>query len=108
MYRSLMGSQRFSERTRLGGGGTCRRRNRLTAWEATRQISGEAIAGGVTLAFKPWKEIDGAEEYCKTLSADVLANWGILYCGGAGAVEKQLHRTAAEYRLDLHSEAFAW
>ena len=122
-YRSKMGSGRFRQRGLRGGDGCSFRRRTpqhsqrrlgedelpvLSRGTGQRRLSAEAIAGGVTLAFQPWNDIAHADEYCKALSDDCKANWGIMYCGGANAIEKQLRRTAAEYELDFHSEAFAW
>ena len=94
----------FRRRPVMPSIGETRRHNNCTSF-VRRNIS---MGAGMTLAFQPWEEIDCADEYVKKLSTDALANWGILYCGGANAIEKQLRHTAAEYDLDLHSEAFSW
>ena len=60
-------------------------------------------------ACRPWEKNDMAAKYVKGLSKRrVLSTWGILYCGGSPAVEKELKEISKEYQIKLNSESFAW
>ena len=60
---------------------------------------------------KPWEkgeETEKAIEFCKDQEKAVLSTWGMLYCGGAPAVEKQLTEISKKYKIALNSESFSW
>lgn len=39
---------------------------------------------------------------------EVLASWGLLYCGGNIHIERDLKRVSKNYLLDLNTECFKW
>ena len=60
---------------------------------------------------KPWEKGEETEEaikFCKCQQEAVLDTWGMLYCGGAPAVEKQLKEISKKYKIALNSESFSW
>ena len=67
------------------------------------------IEKSLVVGFKPWETQNGAEDYVKALDKNlVLSTWGILYCGGAQAVEKAIRDLSDEYDIDAHIESFRW
>ncbi|CAB9527003.1 NADPH oxidase 4 [Seminavis robusta] len=82
------------------------RRRRSSASEFVGNMMEDA-----SLAFQPWDEdllAEEAENFLQNLAPEILQSWGILYCGGANKIEKQLKKTSERYGLDLHSESFSW
>ena len=60
---------------------------------------------------KPWEkgeETKKAIKFCKHQEEAVLSTWGMLYCGGAPAVEKQLTEIGKKYKIALNTESFSW
>ena len=60
---------------------------------------------------KPWEkgeETEKAIKFCKHQEEAVLSTWGMLYCGGAPAVEKQLTEIGKKYKIALNTESFSW
>jgi hypothetical protein len=60
---------------------------------------------------KPWEkgeETEKAIKFCKHQEEAVLSTWGMLYCGGAPAVEKQLKEISKKYKIALNTESFSW
>jgi len=39
---------------------------------------------------------------------DIIASWGLLYCGGNEHIRKNLKQISRDYRLDLNTECFRW
>ena len=76
---------------------------------AKRRQSSEFIFDNLALGFCPWDKQDGAKEYVKNLDQNlVLRTWGVLYCGGAKKLEKDLRKVTDNYGLQIHVESFAW
>mmetsp|Transcript_20057 Transcript_20057/g.56856 ORF Transcript_20057/g.56856 Transcript_20057/m.56856 type:complete len:275 (+) Transcript_20057:571-1395(+) len=68
-----------------------------------------AIMENLNLGFTPWDEHPESIPFVKTLSRKfVLKTWGLLYCGGARVVEKDLRKLSHELKIDLHVESFGW
>jgi hypothetical protein len=63
----------------------------------------------VAISFRPWEANDYADVFVRGgLRPEILDRWGILYCGDASGIEKQLERTAEDYQVSLHCESFKW
>eukprot|EP00538_Stauroneis_constricta_P013463 CAMPEP_0119571090 /NCGR_PEP_ID=MMETSP1352-20130426/43944_1 /TAXON_ID=265584 /ORGANISM="Stauroneis constricta, Strain CCMP1120" /LENGTH=340 /DNA_ID=CAMNT_0007620769 /DNA_START=2080 /DNA_END=3104 /DNA_ORIENTATION=+ len=61
-----------------------------------------AIMENLNLGFTPWDEHPESIPFVKTLSRKfVLKTWGLLYCGGARVVEKDLRKLSHELKIDL-------
>jgi len=58
--------------------------------------------------FMPWENHQEAPGYVKQMTEMERATWGILYCGGAKALEAKLAQIAEELDIDFHAESFAW
>jgi hypothetical protein len=68
----------------------------------------QSMVKDVSLSFRPWEANDKADVFVMGLRPEIFDRWGILYCGGAGGIEKQLKRTAEDYQFSLHCESFKW
>jgi ferric-chelate reductase len=76
--------------------------------KAHRRTS-ESIMEHLEIGFRPWDNHPGSSDYVKNLDKKmVISTWGMLYCGGAKPVLKDLKRISDEYQLGLHVESFAW
>jgi ferric-chelate reductase len=74
-----------------------------------RRRTSEAIMCHLGLGFRPWLHQEGAVDFVKNLDTKlVLPTWGILYCGGAKVMERDLREIADVFDLDIHIESFAW
>lgn len=58
--------------------------------------------------YKPWTHHEDAEDYVANLPENVLAQWGVLYCGGKTPLEKALKVAARKADIEMHTESFAW
>jgi predicted ferric reductase len=69
----------------------------------------DAILDHLDFGFKPWECHPKAHSYVKKLSQeDVMATWGIMYCGGAKVLENELKKISGTYHVGLHIESFGW
>lgn len=77
--------------------------------ESTRNTTSECIMENLGIGFRPWENHPGAANYVRNLDKNmVIPTWGMLYCGGAKPVLKDLKQISDEYHLGLHVESFAW
>jgi ferric-chelate reductase len=84
-------------------------RSDLDATAYSGHTSSDAISGHLGLGFRPWDLHEGARRYVQNLDRNlVLPTYGILYCGGSKAVEKDLKNISDEFGISLHVESFAW
>lgn len=73
------------------------------------EVKADTFMNRLTMGFRPWDKVDGAKDYVKKLDPTlVLPTWGILYCGGAKMVLKDLAAISEEYDIGLHVESFEW
>jgi len=73
------------------------------------EYSDETTPLDLDLSFKPWESILESEAFVKSLSKEaILSTWGMLYCGSAKSLEKEMKRVSDRYHLDLHIESFDW
>jgi hypothetical protein len=69
----------------------------------------DAIFDHLDFGFKPWECHPKAHSYVKELSPeDVMATWGMMYCGGARVLEIELKKISETYHVDLHIDSFGW
>jgi ferric-chelate reductase len=75
-----------------------------------RRRKSDVIMKHLDIGFKPWESHPEAHRFVKQLSKDNIAmpTWGMLYCGGAKAVENDLRKVSDRYQIDLHVESFGW
>jgi len=59
-------------------------------------------------AFQPWQEDEDQKGWVSKLGKDIMSTWGIMYCGGSGAVIASLREISADFGIDLHIDSFAW
>eukprot|EP00980_Cylindrotheca_fusiformis_P017382 scaffold5395_cov126-Cylindrotheca_fusiformis.AAC.2 len=82
--------------------------NNRNSRKARRRTS-ESIMENLAIGFRPWDYHSGASDYVKQLDKKmVISTWGMMYCGGAKPVLKDLKQISDEYQLGLHVESFAW
>ena len=91
-----------------GGMVPANRRDQFAASKKKR-ASEKFIFDHLSIGFCPWDKQDGAKEYVKNLDQHLVLNtWGVLYCGGAKKLEKDLRKVTENYGLQIHVESFAW
>lgn len=74
-----------------------------------RRRTSQSIMGHLDIGFRPWDTHPGSEKYVRKLDQNlVLPTWGMLYCGGAKQVLKELENISEDYQIGLHVESFAW
>ena len=61
-------------------------------------------------SFKPWEaDSTDAKLYVESLDdKQVLATWGVLYCGGKGTLADAVTEVSKQYRIKIALESFAW
>ena len=81
----------------------------LTLDPVLRSSASTSILDDLEMGFHPWGCHKDAKEYVKSLDKKmIMATWGLLYCGGAEQVLKDLRKISDEFGIRLHVESFAW
>ena len=82
---------------------------RIKQPQLCRSIKVNSLSNSLTLGFKPWEHHEGASQYVKNLDRKlVLPTWGMMYCGGAKLMQKDIKNLSDEYGIDAHIESFRW
>ena len=106
LSRRLSSRRTGSSRMRTGVS-----RKALMTWNTVNTAMGQ-IHGENALhnSFKPW-EADCTETKAYVESLDdkqVLATWGVLYCGGKSPLADSVSEVSKQYGINITLESFAW
>ena len=118
LSRRFSSSSRLSESDRSGKGSSppskkpqLQKRISVNArhWNSVIDGFGKRDSGEMMRpAFQPWDKNESQERCVKRLDNNILATWGVMYCGGSKPVIASLRELSQEYNIDLHIDSFKW
>ena len=81
------------------------------AWNAVNTAVGQTHGeNALQNSFKPWEaESTDTKAYVESLDdKQVLATWGVLYCGGKSPLADSVSEVSKQYGINIALESFAW
>ena len=80
-------------------------------WNAVNTaVSQTHLENALQNSFKPWEaESTDTKAYVESLDdKQVLATWGVLYCGGKSPLADSVSEVSKQYGINIALESFAW